>query len=71
MADDDDIESDATVSDGDGRSRDFEIMRVITIVEVKQPDGNIGVRVRAQFLPWVALGMLELAKKTVEAGMGS
>ncbi len=49
--------------------RDFEIMRVITIVEVRHPDGNVGVRVRAQFFPWVALGMLELAKKTVEARM--
>jgi hypothetical protein len=47
--------------------RDFEIGRVITIVEVKQPDGNIGLRVRAGQYPWVALGMLEFAKKVLES----
>jgi hypothetical protein len=49
----------------------FEIGRVITIVEVKQPDGNVGIRVRAGQYPWVALGMLDFAKKSVEAQMGS
>jgi hypothetical protein len=49
--------------------RDFEIGRVITIVEVKRPDGEIGLRVRAGQFPWVALGMLDWAKKTVEAQM--
>ena len=45
----------------------FEIGRVITIVEVKQSDGNVGLRVRAGQYPWVALGMLEFAKKVVES----
>jgi hypothetical protein len=47
--------------------RDFEIGRVITIVEVKRPDGNVELRVRAGQYPWVALGMLEFAKKVVES----
>jgi hypothetical protein len=47
--------------------RDFEIGRVITIVEVKTPDGNVNLRVRAGQYPWVALGMLDFAKKSVEA----
>ncbi len=50
--------------------RDFEIGRVITIVEVKQPDGTVGLRVRAGQYPWVALGMLDFAKKSVEAQIG-
>jgi len=49
--------------------RDFEIGRVITIVEVKTPDGNVNLRVRAGQYPWVALGMLDFAKKSVEAQM--
>ena len=51
--------------------RDFEIGRVITIVEVKGPDGNVGLRVRAGQFPWVSLGMLEFAKKSVEAQIGA
>ena len=51
---------------GDG----YEIGRVITIVEVKGPDGNVGLRVRAGQYPWVSLGMLDFAKKSVEAQMG-
>jgi hypothetical protein len=88
MADEKDMEPDATVPGSDGRSRlmqevaeqmdaieadfgtNFEIGRVITIVEVKQPDGNIGLRVRAGQYPWVALGMLDFAKKSLEAQMG-
>jgi hypothetical protein len=50
--------------------RDFEIGRVITIVEVKGPDGEVGLRVRAQQFPWVTLGMLQFAQKTLEAQMG-
>ena len=46
----------------------YEIGRVITIVEVKGPDGNVGLRVRAGMYPWVALGMLEAATKIIEAG---
>jgi hypothetical protein len=49
--------------------RDFEIGRVITIVEVKAPDGNVNLRVRAGQYPWVALGMLDFAKKSIEAQM--
>ncbi len=48
--------------------RDFEIGRVVTIVEVTRPDGEVGLRVRAQQYPWVTLGMLEYAKKSLEAG---
>jgi hypothetical protein len=48
---------------------DFEIGRVITIVEVTGPDGNVGLRVRAGQYPWVSLGMLEFAKKSIEASM--
>jgi hypothetical protein len=51
---------------GDG----FEIGRVITIVEVTGPDGIVGIRVRAGQLPWVSLGMLEWAKKSLEAASG-
>jgi hypothetical protein len=46
--------------------RDFVIGRVVTIVEIQQPDGNLGIRVRAGMHPWVALGMLEWAKKSIE-----
>jgi hypothetical protein len=49
---------------------DFEIGRVITIVEVKTPDGVVNIRVRAGQYPWVSMGMLEFAKKSVEAQMG-
>jgi hypothetical protein len=50
---------------------DFEIGRVITVVEVTGPDGNVQIRVRAGQFPWVALGMLDWAKKSVEAQMQS
>jgi hypothetical protein len=48
----------------------YEIGRVITIVEVIKPDGEVGLRVRAGQYPWVSLGMLEFAKKSVEAQIG-
>lgn len=48
---------------------DYAIGRVITIVEVIRPDGEVGIRVRAGQYPWVSLGMLEFAKKSVEAQM--
>jgi hypothetical protein len=48
----------------------YEIGRVITIVEVTGDDGNVGLRVRAGQFPWVAIGMLEFAKKSVEAQIG-
>lgn len=43
----------------------FEIGRVITVVEVKPPDGSPSLRVRAAMLPWVALGMLKFAERVV------
>ncbi len=46
---------------------DFEIGRVITIVEVTGPDGNVGLRIRAGQYPWVALGMLRFAEKILES----
>ena len=45
----------------------YTIGRVITIVEVTGPDGSVGLRVRAGQYPWVSLGMLDFAKKSVEA----
>jgi hypothetical protein len=51
--------------------RDFEIGRVITVVEVKRSNGEVGLRVRAGQYPWVAIGMLEWAKKSLEAATGS
>jgi len=48
---------------------EYEIGRVITIVEVTGPDGNVGLRVRAGQYPWIALGMLDFAKKSLEASM--
>jgi hypothetical protein len=51
--------------------RDFEIGRVITVVEVKGPNGEVGIRVRAGQYPWVALGMLDWAKKSLEAALSA
>jgi hypothetical protein len=48
----------------------YEIGRVITIVEVTGPDGNVGLRLRAGQYPWVTIGMLDFAKKSLEAQMG-
>lgn len=48
---------------GDG----YKIGRVITVVEITRPDGAVELRVRAGQYPWVAMGMLEFAKKSVEA----
>jgi hypothetical protein len=50
---------------GDG----YQIARVITIVEVIGSDGKVELRVRAGQYPWVSLGMLEFAKKSIEATM--
>jgi hypothetical protein len=46
---------------------DYQIGRVITIVEVVRPNDEIGLRVRAGQLPWVTLGMLRAAERIVEA----
>ncbi|MBA3808875.1 MAG: hypothetical protein H0X28_10875 [Solirubrobacterales bacterium] len=48
---------------GDG----YQIGHVVTIVEVIQPDGNVGLRVRSNQQPWISLGMLQFAQKFVEA----
>ena len=48
----------------------YQIGRVITVVEVIGPGGNITLRVRAGQLPWVSIGMLDWAKKSVEADSG-
>jgi hypothetical protein len=48
----------------------YQIGRVITIVEVIRPDDNIGLRVRAGQYPWVTLGMLRAAEKIVEGQLG-
>jgi hypothetical protein len=45
----------------------FQIGRVITIVEVRRPSGEVELRVRAGQYPWVSLGMLRFAQKVVEA----
>lgn len=50
---------------------DFKIGRVITIVEVTGPGGEISLRVRAGQYPWVAMGMLQFALKSVEAQISS
>lgn len=47
---------------------DFEIGRVITIVEVVRGD-NVGLRVRAGQYPWVAMGMLYAALETLRVQM--
>jgi hypothetical protein len=49
---------------------DYQIGRVITIVEVIRPDDNVGLRVRAGQYPWVTLGMLRAAEKIVESQIG-
>jgi hypothetical protein len=48
---------------------DFEIGRVVTLVEVKNAEGRVELRVRAGQYPWVAIGMLEFAKKSLEASI--
>lgn len=45
---------------------DFRINRVITLVEVVQPSGEVELRVRAGQLPWVTLGMLRWAAARLE-----
>jgi hypothetical protein len=48
----------------------YKIGRVITIVEVIKPDGDVELRLRAGQFPWVALGMLRFAQMVVESQMG-
>jgi hypothetical protein len=44
----------------------YQVGRVITILEVVSPDGNVGIRMRAAQLPWVTLGMLRAAATIAE-----
>jgi hypothetical protein len=46
---------------------DYQIGRVITLVEVLRPGGEVNLRVRAGQLPWVTLGMLRFAQKVLES----
>ncbi len=48
----------------------YKIGRVITIVEVIKPDGDVELRLRAGQFPWVALGMLRFAQMVVESQVG-
>jgi hypothetical protein len=42
----------------------YQIGRVITVVEVIKPSEEVNLRVRAGQLPWVTLGMLSLSLTT-------
>ncbi|HWY89612.1 MAG TPA: hypothetical protein VNY31_02985 [Solirubrobacteraceae bacterium] len=44
----------------------YQIGRVITVVEVIRPNEEVNLRVRAGQLPWVTLGMLRFAQKALE-----
>ncbi len=48
---------------------DYQIGRVILVAEVIRPDGEVGLRVRAGQMPWVAVGMLRAAQKIIEKQM--
>ncbi len=48
---------------------DYQIGRVILVAEVIRPDGEVGLRVRAGQMPWVAVGMLRAAQKIIERQM--
>jgi hypothetical protein len=50
---------------------DYQIGRVITIVEVIRPNDDVGLRVRAGQYPWVTLGMLRAAERIVAGQMGA
>jgi hypothetical protein len=49
---------------------EYQIGRVITIVEVIRPNGEVGLRLRAGQYPWVTLGMLRFAEKVLENQLG-
>ena len=48
---------------------DYQIGRVITIVEVIRSNDDVGLRVRAGQYPWVTLGMLRAAERIVAGQM--
>jgi hypothetical protein len=50
---------------------EYQIGRVVTIVEVIRPGGEVNLRVRAGQLPWVTLGMLHFAQKVLESQIQS
>ena len=45
---------------------DFAIGRVILVAEVIRPNDEVGLRIRAGQMPWVAIGMLRSAQKMIE-----
>jgi len=47
----------------------YRIGRVILVAEILRPNEEVGLRVRAGQFPWVTIGMLEAAKKTIEIQM--
>lgn len=57
----------------DGIERDFgddyRIGRVILVAEVIRPNDEIGLRIRAGQVPWVAIGMLRAAQRMIEMKM--
>ncbi len=48
----------------------YQIGRVVTLVEVQRPDGQVELRVRAGQFPWVTLGMLRFAQAVLEEQIG-
>lgn len=47
---------------------DFEILRVLTIVMVKRPDGEAGLRIRnMEMSPLEAVGLLSMAQDVLKA----
>ncbi len=50
---------------------DYQIGRVILVAEVIRPNDEVGLRVRAGQMPWVAIGMLRAAQKIIEAQLTS
>ncbi len=63
------IEDDADIPD------DAQIGRIVTIVEIIGPKGHeedfTGVRIRANARPYVAVGLLEMAKAMQMKAMGA
>jgi hypothetical protein len=45
----------------------FAIGRIITIIEIEEPNGNSAIRLRSNMKPWVARGMLHTALRTIDA----
>jgi len=45
---------------------EYKIGRVVMVVEIFSPNDTVNLRVRANQLPWVTLGMLKFAQKAME-----